>query len=118
MKVIRRIPTLTVFGAGFLLGSRSGPGAWEKATAKFNDLQGKTGMDMSNMNTGQVKEKIQEVKGQVKEAVGGMQESMQKGNGNGGMSTTGADEPAMTGTRGGNVTGSRGGDVKDGLTEM
>jgi len=113
MKVIRRIPTLTVFGAGYLLGSRSGPGAWEKAMAKFNDLQGKTGVDVRNMNSEQMKEKLHEVKGQVKEAVGGMQDSMKNGDKKGGTSgeSAGPREPSA-------MTGTRGGKVKDGLTEM
>lgn len=63
MKLFRRMMTLSTFGAGFLLGSRSGREAWDKAQAKFNELTGKAQEQLEN--NPQVKEKVEQAKEQV-----------------------------------------------------
>ena len=77
MKLFKRATMMTVFGAGFLLGSKQGTGPWEKAMAKFNEFQG---------NNPQVKEKVEQAKSQVNQ----MKSSVTGNESTGGSSTTGS----------------------------
>lgn len=70
MKLFRRITTLTIFGAGFLLGSRSGREAWEKAQAKFNEFSGKAKDELEN--NPQVKQKVEQAKSQIQQKTSSM----------------------------------------------
>jgi hypothetical protein len=58
MKILR-IRRMTMFGVGFLLGSRAGRGPWDKTVATWNQVQDKAG---AGLRRTQVKEKIEQAK--------------------------------------------------------
>lgn len=54
MKVLGFRPTtLAAFGLGFLLGSRSGPGAWNSVMEKWHRYQGNSGYEFEGNGHGQ-----------------------------------------------------------------
>lgn len=64
-----RIKTLLFFGLGFLLGSRAGPGPWEKAMALWSELQGRAKSEFGG--DGHLKGKFEGAKDQMKDALPG-----------------------------------------------
>jgi hypothetical protein len=67
MKIFR-VRRMTLFGLGFLLGSRTGRGPWDKTVKTWNQVQDKAG---ASLNRTQVKEKIEQAKGKLSHSSSG-----------------------------------------------